>query len=887
MIRLWVGIALLAVSWLPALGYYRLAEFSARWIDVTVWAVLVIAGASLMIGCMPRMPRRPAAWIAVLFLLPVILIWPWPYSPAAILLAAGLALAALPLPRNWPRRIGEAAVLAGVVLVVQALALYGYAALTARSHELPWPLTALVGLAARLLGQESGLCGNTLALFSMRQVHRLGATWELLLDPATLGFLAGGLTALLVGAVPVARTEGRKGRDLLKAAGVLLVATLAWLPVRAGVLIGLYMHRVLVTDYDELMNVMNQFWSLPLHLALVAGPTLLAWRFVGRGAAPASMFISPPVNHRGLNTVPAWRPVAAAALIGAAVAVFVVGAGWEPTGARKAGRVAVEEGHSKWEPTTRAMDTEWYGHDSGYNYACMYDYLTRFYEMSRLEKPVDDAVLKDLDVLVIKTPTLMYKDEEIQAIERWVKQGGGLVLIGEHTDVFHTGESASAITRRFGFEFRYDCLFGIDSFFEQRVEQPLLPHPVIQHMPPLDFAVSCSIDPGASPGRAVMRSLGLKNAMADYHASNFYPQAEDRPDMRYGAWVQLWATRSGQGRVVAFSDSTQFSNFSMFEPGKPELALGMIEWANYTDGVGNPRPWLWPAALALAAGGFLVGRRRPAAWAVLLAVGMLAHAGTAVAVRAYQRQALPMTKNVRPLTLVAVDRTLCDVVLPKGGFIGGREDGFGIFERWILRLGYFTERASGKDVARSKIVVVINPSRDVPREYVETLVEYVKGGGNLLVLDSQKNMKSTANSLLWPFAVSVNHGTNLAGPVAGPAGWSAIRADFACEVTGGKPWAQIQGKAVATTAKFGKGSVTVLGLSHRFCDVQMGVTGDIVPDATMRAVYEFEYKLFRALVEGQPLVAAPPAAPPPAAAPLAPPAPAPTTPPAAPPAAAP
>ena len=34
-------------------------------------------------------------------------------------------------------------------------------------------------------------------MHSMRQAHRLGATWELLLDPATFWFFVGGLTVLL------------------------------------------------------------------------------------------------------------------------------------------------------------------------------------------------------------------------------------------------------------------------------------------------------------------------------------------------------------------------------------------------------------------------------------------------------------------------------------------------------------------------------------------------------------------------------------------------------------------------------------------------------------------------------------------------------------------
>ena len=57
----------------------------------------------------------------------------------------------------------------------------------------------------------------------------------------------------------------------------------------------------------------------------------------------------------------------------------------------------------------------------------------------------------------------------------------------------------------------------------------------------------------------MISATGLKNLDSDYHAVNFYPQAVNRPEMQYGAFVQLWATRSGPGRVLAFTDSTIFA----------------------------------------------------------------------------------------------------------------------------------------------------------------------------------------------------------------------------------------------------------------------------------------------------------------------------------------
>jgi len=172
----------------------------------------------------------------------------------------------------------------------------------------------------------------------------------------------------------------------------------------------------------------------------------------------------------------------------------------------------------------------------------------------------------------LKTPTRPYSPEEIDAVRRFVEDGGGLLLIGEHTDVYGTSRHLNAVAGQFGFSFRFDCLFGIDTVFDEHFENPLVPHPILQHMPPLDFATSCSIDPGTSSGRAVIRGTGLKNKLADYHVDNFYPQTDDEAEMRYGAFVQLWSMRHGRGRVVAFSDSTQFSNFCIMDSARPSCS---------------------------------------------------------------------------------------------------------------------------------------------------------------------------------------------------------------------------------------------------------------------------------------------------------------------------
>jgi hypothetical protein len=507
----------------------------------------------------------------------------------------------------------------------------------------------------------------------------------------------------------------------------------------------------------------------------------------------------------------------------------------------------VDEYHSTWERTDRPYDPNWYGQESGYNYACIYDYCGRYYEMGRLNTPIDAQALAACDVLMVKTPTARYQPDEIAALRQFVKAGGGLLLVGEHTNVFGTGTYLNDIAARFGCRLRYDCLFDIDGVFKQLYRPPLVPHPIVQHMPPMDFAVSCSVEPRGGAGRAVIRATGLRSLPADYHASNFYPQVEDRAEARYGAFIQLWTARRGAGRVVAFADSTIFSNFSTFEPGKAELMLGMLDWLNHRNARLDVRPLLLVLGLLLVASALVLRRNRPASALVLLAASMFGWSIAVVTVRAAHGSASPPVQPARPYTHVVIDRTVCDAPLSSSGFIAGEANGFGIFERWILRLGWFTSRRQGDDAFTGGLLVFMHPHLPVSREFRTALSDYVTAGGKVLILDSPANTQSTANLLLHPFGLSVEPVAQLNGTLAVPAGWPVATVDSACEVKGGTPLIRIGDAPVAATIEHGRGTVTVIGFASRFSDRQMGVTGDVIPDAQLRNVFELEFTLLRSL----------------------------------------
>lgn len=854
--RMWLGLGLLAGSWLLGLGLFRAAQWPA-------WGIAVLAGTWLVAGTpLPLWSRRERFWAAVL-LLPAIGFFPWPYRAGPLACAAGLLLPLAPLGRRWPTPVGRALTAAGMVLTAQAGLLACYIPWTSRSHDLPAPLAGLVASLLHLWGVDAGAAGSEAILRSFRAVHHLAITRELVLDPGALAFLTGAVVLLGLHAWSI---PGRGGWKVWtrQAAGLLGIVGV-WLPARAALLAAMILQRAERLEPSERLNLIAPLLSPWVSLALLMPAVLAAWRFLGReafGTAPSEAPGHDGPESGSSETAGRWHSAAAAALVGLGTAGAAFFWQWSPVGQRMPGRVTVVERHSTWEPTDRPYDTESYGEEASYTYWAIYQFCSQFYSMSRLgrDEPIDAERLRSTDVLVIKTITERYTPEEIQAVRQFVADGGGLLLIAEHTDRRIQTPYANDLASQFGFKFRQDLLFRVGNAYEQEVRPSRVPHPMLAHVPPLVLAVSCSIDPGRSTGEAVMRDMGLWSLPPDYHADNFFPEAELRPEARYGAFVQLWAARWGGGRVAAWTDSTIFSNFCTFEPGKAELMLAMLEWLNHRSVLDRPWAFLalrWLAAVMVAgtlAGAAMLARRSGAAWLVLAAATAGGIAAGSWTVAGVHQHAMPLPEPQRPLPLVVIDRTLSEVVLATDGFTDrGGGWGFGLLEQWIPRLGYITTRAQGLKVFAGDALIVIGPTRSVPDKFRRALTDYVDQGGKLLVIDVLGSPGTTANGVLAPFGLSVRHATSRPGVLRLADGWPALPVEGACEIVGGQPFAWVDDLPVAARKRYGQGEVMAVGFGLEWNDRSFGGHWMRQPTPEEKKRFDLFFATLQALMRGEPV----------------------------------
>ena len=632
-------------------------------------------------------------------------------------------------------------------------------------------------------------------------------------DPATLMFLVGGLAWITIDAGRLNSIRLRWAEWGWTLARFALIVA-AWLPIRAIVLLGLYFHRAGVSEWNlplriaamselnpppHVLHVMNQFLSPWVLLAMLVprscwpGDGCGCWAMLplpeaqatGR-SKPAARRCQGPAGRERRRRLPSsrtppgrfpssiWpRPPAACS------ARFSSPSGlqWEPIGTRKKGRVMIVEKHSPWSPSnpTPPYDTEFIGggddeHGSSYNYAAAYQYLSQYYEMSRLdeEDAIDEKTLSACDVLVIKIPRIRYTPEEVRAVVNFVEAGGGLLLIGDHTNLERSAAHMNDITRAFGFTFRDDVLYSNQ------------PSPDQEHYQASDGAASGDraragvrlrrllFDrSGISLGRPVVSAAGLWSMPGDYHYSKLHALCPAhagnalrlvRPGLVH---ARRPGTRDRLGRLDHLLELLPLSarqGPGAAEPGRvaqsprghgPLVAVDLARTGGDRQrAVAGP-----PRRFGLAgAGGGRGLRLDPRFDGHRGAAGP----GDAAAVAAGRRRRLPQ---------VVIDRTTSQAPLAKGPDNDDRSGrGFGLLEQSISRLGYTTVRAEGDDVFQGDAVVMIYPSRPVSEAFRKRLVEYVAGGGRLLVIDAGLNdVPSTSNQILRPFGLLLDYRAALEG----------------------------------------------------------------------------------------------------------------------------
>jgi len=868
-------------------------------------AILTVAGvATFALALRKKVDLQSASpWFGVLIVPLVIgvavLSFPYTFGPWLLI----LGLVALLLSRAYRlSSIAAALLVSGAMLTLQSLMYPVYRDFSAANPHVPilsLPTYALL----KLTGLRCSMSGGVIYVQMMRNNWPFPCAWvNFALFPLVQMFVAAAVI------IPLFAGEMKKGVRALWA----FIIGMGYMIVRYAMMLLLFTYLMYFVGYFDDDLWITVFWNraltvvsfIPLVLifakafplkrtgeALAAG---LQLPIPAPAAEPGGRCLFGLIQSCPLKKIPTdGRKSLAIAFVALAVFFFVGYIGYWDSGVRKPGRILLDEKHTDWEISTQPYDTEWYGNESGYNYWSMADLLSHYYIIHKNpDKDLTADLLKNYDVLLLKNPTYPYSEAEQEAMLDFVERGGGIFLMGEHTNVFGTSVPLNSIGRHFGFYFRFDSVFDMEKKFEQLWDVPrLLAAPTVQNQRDFLFATSCSIERTRYFGSARNAAVagGLWSLPIEYAAGNFYPQVVLRTDMTYGPLIQLITGTKGKGRVIGFTDSTTFSNFSSQLPGKPEMLLSSMNWLNHE----NRFNWLNTAFLVMsilcmiAAGRLAMGTpRHHGTRLTMLAVGVCAAALSMGFFTALTKHAYPMPKPhpQRPLVKIVFEKEFSEYEIPVSGFVKDQQRSFSIFYQWVLRLQYFPFLKYTVDDAlaeKPNVLVMINPSTITPkgREFVDhvdaenverTLVprlrKYLKEGGSLLLMDDATNEKSLANMILEPLVPGMRiEGQRQSTPYGtkpqqqqtqmtaamDTAGRTVCAVPVGLSVRGGTPLlTTADGKAVMAEATVGKGKVLVMSASKRFCDAKMGFSQNAAPNSDALQAYWLQYAMLTGLVDG-------------------------------------
>jgi len=821
-VLVWLALLSLVVGWLCITPIYSPPHWSA--------VIFFILAAAFLTVFFRQIDVSPVPWMYLIVLLPLgfsAFLIPWPYNMGSLFLSASLVLIGLGLRSHMLRRVALALGVSGLVMLLLSAVQPVFFKIFANYHGASWDARA-VQLILNSIGARVSIDGSVLHLQTFEGLKPINVTWEALGFYAVANLAIAGMALLFILRVGWARWMA-------------FIAILALYPI--------IRYPVLLLIYEETDRT-DLWWASWVTILTLVPLSLLLGRFVTRDLHTPEHLDWPQLDlGRG-----ALRLILASTI----VAVCVVGLFcFQDPGIRKPGRVLIDEAHSNWERTTRKYDTKWYSQASGYNYFCMADYLGHFYRVDRANMRITPDLLSLYDILILKTLTKPLQPDEIDAITDFVRTGGGLWLVGDHTNVFGISAHVNPLAQRFGMYYKYDATYDLTNG-GLSIYRPstMLPHPTIQHMPQVFlFGTSCSMSASLWSDYPII-GYSLRSLRADYAQENFFPENKPTLDQEFGLFPQQVAIRYGHGRVVAFTDSTVFSNFWFYMPGKSELCLGTINWLDHSNRWGFVR-WL----LGVLALGVLwlsvrwLSHMNPMAAIIYMLVGALL--GVPVGVRAFaamNRAAYPLPIPHTPLPRIAFERRHCNYTLPSEALNSSMalENHYHTFFVWTQRLGYMPASIGSLEdsLANTRLLVLLNPNKSFSARELSSMKRYLQQGGRILVLDGTHNAESTANQLLEEYGISIGTSSLPQSFIFDHTGKRIAAIELPRPVQGGKPVLTMAfGKPFVTTTQVGKGIIAVMGSSHLFTDRTMGVTST-VPNAYQSGVYELEFWLFQNLMQG-------------------------------------
>ncbi|MGA1870121.1 MAG: DUF4350 domain-containing protein [bacterium] len=256
-------------------------------------------------------------------------------------------------------------------------------------------------------------------------------------------------------------------------------------------------------------------------------------------------------------------------------------------GYRKSGRVLFDIGHGSTQSPQLDYNKELYK-SAEFGHAKLVRLIARSHFQIDYCTAITREVLAEASILVLIMPSLPYEPSEIDAIKEFVAHGGGLLVIGDHTDINQVRSACNPVIKEFGIHMRFDTIW---IYTNDRMNLEYKNHPALFDLEKVNFSVGASLDI-THPAQAVIRTkYGIFSDQGDpdnknhgYLGNSTLDKGEKTHDLCLVA-----ESRYGRGRVYVMGDSSYFQNASLYQNWI--YACRLFDWLNHAHKAPSGEKW--------------------------------------------------------------------------------------------------------------------------------------------------------------------------------------------------------------------------------------------------------------------------------------------------------
>ncbi|MBN2132354.1 MAG: hypothetical protein JW741_22830, partial [Sedimentisphaerales bacterium] len=470
-------------------------------------------------------------------------------------------------------------------------------------------------------------------------------------------------------------------------------------------------------------------WNVPavagvIHLLVVAAMFRWSARASNDGQPVGSLVCAAPGRvHRSRF----FRPALAVAV---AVLVPVV-ATLYPCSLSVSGKKIVfyEKGYLNWLKPPHGS----YGRLSSGMYGMLPVFVESLGAECVVSPDLSEADLQDADALVLLFPDEPWQEGQRERIETFVRRGGSLLVMGEHTTRDADGTNRfNEVLAPTAMRVRFDsATFAVGGWLQS---YEAMSHPVTAGVSDernqFGVVIGASVETRWPARPLLMGKWGWNDPGDEASPRAMMGNGQYDPGEKLGNVVLTAEQPLGKGRVIVFGDTSGLTN--AINVSSHVFTTRLFA---YLAGGGPRMHPAWRQCLALLGGAFLavlLCHRPDILRTSIVAIALTASLAACTAVNRAGARQLPDGRLQRPNHLAYIDAAHVEAYSSESW----RPDGIGGLVLTLMRNGYLTLTApdlTPERLERASLLVSIAPFRSPSQREVEAVRDFVEAGGTLIM----------------------------------------------------------------------------------------------------------------------------------------------------------